>query len=490
MFNNVTPEEAGISSKNVLEFFRALDKYKLATHSVIMARGDKIFTECYYKPFDRDYKHRMYSISKSFVSVAIGLAEEEGLLSLDDKFIDYFPEYINENVNDKVRAMTLRDMLKMETATRVGEDWFYSGTDDRCEVYFRKMGDKYPGTLFDYDSSASYMLGVIIEKVTGKTFLDYLKEKFLLDIGFSEDSYCLECPGGHAWGDSAVMCSSRDLLTFARFVMNKGTWNGKRYMNKEYLDEATRYQADTRVQSFTKYGSYGYGYQIWKAPNDGFMFVGMGDQFAVCDPKTDFIFIITSDNQGCDYSRPVMFYALYDLIVNKLGDELPEDKKAYGELSEYINGCELMHMDGPSESSFQKEIDGAVYELEENPMNIEYVKFDFEGKKGTLTYKNLQGEKTLDFGMGYNEFGLFPEDGYSDMVGTKPAPGNKYKCACSAEWSEEKKLVIKVQIIDKYFGNCTMIFGFKDDIVTVFMSKTAEAFMNEYAGLACGKRKE
>ena len=147
-------------------------------------------------------------------------------------------------------------------------------------------------------------------------------------------------------------------------------------------------------------------------------------------------------------------------------------------------------MDGKLQSEFQNELNGATYELEENPMNIEYIKFDFDGKHGRLTYKNLQGEKTLDFGMGYNEFGLFPEDGYSDMVGNVSVPGNKYRCACSAEWSEEQKLVVKVQIIDKYFGNGTMIFGFKDNLVSIFMSKTAEAFMDEYTGLANGKRKE
>ena len=90
--------------------------------------------------------------------------------------------------------------------------------------------------------------------------------------------------------------------------------------------------------------------------------------------------------------------------------------------------------------------------------------------------------------MGYNEFGIFPEDGYSDMVGGAPCPGNKYQCACSAIWTEPKKLQIKVQIIDKYFGNGAWTFGFKDNRVCLRMAKAAEAFMMEYEGLAIGKR--
>ncbi|MBQ5810432.1 MAG: serine hydrolase, partial [Clostridia bacterium] len=72
MFQNITPEQAGISSKRVLNFFKVLDNYGFNTHSVIMARGNNIFAEAYYKPFDKDFKHRLYSASKSFVGIAIG----------------------------------------------------------------------------------------------------------------------------------------------------------------------------------------------------------------------------------------------------------------------------------------------------------------------------------------------------------------------------------------------------------------------------------
>ena len=84
MFERISPEQAGVSSKAVLKFIKTLEKYRFNTHSIIMARGDKIFSECYYAPFDRNFKHRMYSVSKSFVSVAVGLLVEDGKISLDD----------------------------------------------------------------------------------------------------------------------------------------------------------------------------------------------------------------------------------------------------------------------------------------------------------------------------------------------------------------------------------------------------------------------
>ena len=90
--------------------------------------------------------------------------------------------------------------------------------------------------------------------------------------------------------------------------------------------------------------------------------------------------------------------------------------------------------------------------------------------------------------MGYNEFGKFPEPGYADMTATVPAENHFYDCACSGAWAEDKKLRIKVQIIDKYFGNAAFTFSFKDSRVTLRMIKNAEAFLEEYNGYALGDR--
>ena len=81
MFKTVTPESVGISSEKVLDFYKFLDDHGFQTHDLIMAKGDKIFTEGYWAPFHKDFQHRMYSVSKSFVGIAVGLAEQEGLLS-------------------------------------------------------------------------------------------------------------------------------------------------------------------------------------------------------------------------------------------------------------------------------------------------------------------------------------------------------------------------------------------------------------------------
>ena len=488
MFKTITPEQAGISSRAVLEYVKVLEENHLATHDFIMARGNNILAECYYAPFHKDFKHRMYSVSKSFVSVAIGLLEEDGKLSLDDKVIDYFPEFAeNEYLTDFMREQTIRDMLKMTTSHSGGINWFYSGTKDRRECYFQSVSQWNSGTIWNYDSPGSYTMGCIVEKLTGQPFLEFLKDRFLRKCGFGEDTYCIQAPGGYSFSDSGVMCTARDLLIFARFVANHGTWDGVRYMNEDYLKTATSYLADNSTSGFVSAADYGYGYQIWQAPRGGFAFIGMGDQFAIYDPKTDFLFITNGDNQGNNYSPIIIYSFLYKLIVEKLDQPLPEDPEAYRELTDYLASRKLYHYPGCTTSPCAERISGVTYAMDENKMGIKTVRFDFDGDKGTMTYENEQGVKTITFGFGHNEFQKFPQEGYADLIATVPVPGHMYESAISAAWTEENKLHIKVQIIDKYFGVLDMAFGFKGDAVSVQMVKTAEAFLDEYSGIANGK---
>ncbi len=480
-----TPEQAGISSAHILNFYRELEAYHLSTHAVILERGDKIFSECYYAPFDKDFKHRMYSCSKSFVSVAIGFCEQDGLLSLDDPMAKYFPEYLAAQ-GAHTPISTVREMLQMQTTQEHGVNWFRQRPEDRTAVYFQTEQQKYPGTLFKYDSSGSYMLGVIVEKLTGKPFLEYLKDKVLREIGFSEDAYCIGVPGGHSFGDSGVMCTARDLLRFARFVLNGGTYNGKRYLNKEYLDAATDLCVCNYDYGFANHATYGYGYQFWGAPRGCFAMFGMGNQIACCDPVHDFIFIINSDNQGNDHNYEQIFEALTRNILDRFDDSrvLVSDLASQTALAEHTATRKLYFLPGRRHSDFADKITGRIFISDENPMGIKWFRLDFAGDRGRFTYENAQGEKCFDFGFGHNVFGKFPEEGYSDLVATVPAPGNRYDAAFSADWAEEKKLRIRVQIIDKYFGNLAIVFGFRDaDTVSVRMTKKAEAFLEEYSGV-------
>jgi len=484
-----TPEKVGISSGNIEKYLHLLEKNKLATHSLILARGNQIFFEHYWEPFHKDFLHRMYSVSKSFVSIAVGFLEQDGLINLDDPISKYFAKELQKQPDKNMHNQTIRHMLMMSTA-KTPKGWFTAHTSDRVQYYFDNNipYSRPSGTLYEYDSPGSFVLGALVERLTGMPFMEYLREKLFREIGVSEEAYCLKCPGGHSWGDSAVICRSMDLFLVARFVLNGGRWNGKQILNEEFVKAATTKQIDNNYLGIHDWNTQGYGYLFWMTYQNSFFFNGMGSQYAVCVPGKDLIMVINSDNQGKEAVRKVIIDSFFELIVNQAEDvSLPENSIAQSRLNEYAKSLKLLTQQGKEHSPWEEKVHNVTYHMNDNPMGITKFKVTFDGDKGCFAYTNEQGDKKLYFGLGYNEFGLFPQEGYSDVVGSEYASGNYYKCAASAAWTEPHKLQIMVQIIDKYFGNMTITLGFKDKEVGVFMHKTAECFLEEYQGYGTGR---
>ena len=493
MFEKITPEKAGISSQYVADFISTLQKRAMPMHSVLLMRGDKLFGEYYWAPFTKDTVHRMYSETKSYTSVAVGLLEEEGKVELDRPMADYFPEKLDAPLHPYLARQTVREMLKMTTVGEPGS-WFASDDPDRVHYYFNAPRKKTrpSGTVWEYDSAGSQVLSTLVEKLSGMSTFDYLNEKIFRHLGTFKTATMLKTRNGDSWGDSALLCTPRDMASFARFVMNYGTFGEKRLMNEEYLRAATKKQADNSEFDKVIFRN-GYGYQIWCTEEGGFAFNGMGSQFTVCLPERDLIFVCTADTQGIPNASDLIVGAFFDIIVKNLKDTpLPEDEKGTNNLARVTKNLMLYSVCGAEDSPFRKELDGAEYECFENPMGIKRFcfRFDEDGKGGSLLYENAQGEKELPFGVNRNAFGKFPQLGYSnDFGGLSTSDGFKYDDAVSMAWLQDNKLMIYVQIIDRYFGNLRAHFAFRGELATVRMVKVAEDFLSEYEGELVAKRK-
>lgn len=484
-FCKATPESCGIESGRILEFLEYLEDSGLTTHGVLMMKDDRVFTEAYWKPFNKDFCHRMYSQTKSYASIAVGLLEEEGKISLDDKIYDYFKDELKEPPSEYMQQQTIREMLTMTTATTKWDCWFSSKAEDRVQNYFAFNEAKQPaGTAWHYDSAGSQILGTLVERVSGKSLFDYLYEKVFCHLGTFKTATILKARGGDSWADSALVCTLRDMASFARFVMHGGTVDGKYIMNARYLREATSPLRDNCETGFEHQTAQGYGYQIW-CIKDGFGFLGMGNQDTFVLPAKQLIFTITSDNQGFVPSRQLILQGYRHLVAKHVQDApLPENPQEYKKLCDYIEKLQLRSVAGKKTVPFAEKVQGKVFKAEENSLGIEKFSLHFDGENGgELRYTNKSGAKVLPFSMCENKFTEFPEEGYSDEMGGVRTKGFFYKCASAAAWREEQKLQLRVRIIDRYFGNLCLLFSFKNpDLVVVNATKTAEDFLNEYQG--------
>lgn len=482
MFSKSTPENVGISSRQILKYLKMIESHGLFSHSILIARGDKLICEAYWKPFDSKTRHRMYSQTKSFVGIAIRLLDYEGRASLDDRIIDYFPEKLPEEIHPYLRKLTIRNMLMMRTCFDEHDiNWFTSGTDDRVKLYFSQEPAVYPGTQFRYDSMGSFVLGALVEKITGKTFLDYLREKCLDEIGFSKDAYCLKCPGGFSWADSALLCTPLDMLKFGRLIGCFGRWDGRQIIPEKIIADALSDESDCFYNGFYSFDNRGYASQLWRFYGNSFGFNGMHDQLTFYDPDTDITFTCTSGNYRTSSSRELLVSYAFSEIVDTAEDKMEEDPEAYAELEKYIENLQLVTAKGRKNSSLEKKIDGRNFIAESNKMGIEKFSFTF-GDECIFKYKNAQGVKEIKFKKCENVFQPFPQMGYPDEVGTVPCEGNTYLCAASGAWGTENQLNIIVQIIDKYIGILYINFAYCDGHGRIKMTADAEHFLKEYHG--------
>jgi len=481
----LSPEQAGIPSAAISRFLDRIEAARLCMHSFIILRRGSIVAEGYWAPFSEGEPHRMYSSSKSVVSMAVGKLCDNGLVRLSDKIADYFPDKLPPEPSPYTMCATIRDLLMMSTQndhnsyTNTDKDWIWT--------FFNSNANHMPGTIFQYDTAATTVLCGLVERLTGKTFYEYLAPEFEI-IGISPGIDCVERPEGGAWGGSGLLISTRDYAKIALLCQRHGNWNGRQLISEEYMRAATTRQIDNSHE--TRPGrAYrercGYGYQFWIIPQNGFKFSGMGSQSALVFPEQDLIVATTADNQGNAYEYEIDT-AIYEELLPALGEPLPDDPEAFGALSRRLSSLTLFTQWGEAASALSGRWNGRRFVMDENPMGITELTLSFEGDSGRFDYVNGEGKCSIAFGFGHNVEGRFPQTNYyGRRIGD--CPGDKYRCFASAGWVEPHKLMLRVLLCDRYFGNFTAVFSFRENTVSVLMRKTAEWFLEEYQGFACGK---
>jgi hypothetical protein len=124
--------------------------------------------------------------------MALGILVGEGKVKLDDRIGDYFPEYCSEKTHEWIRNITVREALMMSTAN--AKQHYNMRSPNFVSHMFDLEPEKLSGVMFDYSTNATNIVTAIVEKLTGMPLLEFLKERALLEIGFSADSKVVEMP--------------------------------------------------------------------------------------------------------------------------------------------------------------------------------------------------------------------------------------------------------------------------------------------------------
>lgn len=497
-FRNVKPEKYGISSAAVEEFEERLARLGVRMHGYLLLCGKDIAGEKYDAPYGQDTLHRMYSITKSFTSMAVGFLLKHGEIALEDAICDYFPEKMpKEGPHPWCREMTIRDMLTMRTCY-ASTTYKRYGSDDWVESFFRVKPDHVPGTIFSYDTSSSHVLAALAEKITGLDMLDFLRREALDRLGFSKGAYLLKDPKGVSQGGSGLMCTLRDVAKAAWLCNHYGILEGEEVLPEEYMRQATANQVPTDLQPVVDEQG-GYGYMFWmprsaagSGYSHGFTMYGMGGQLALCFPGLDFCFVTMADTIGNPAGLQIIYDSFYDILFPAVcaghseekdsGKEKAQGEERTGSGGEKDSGKEKAQggeRTGSSvirrETALSQEAMARAgrYEFYENPMKWSWLEFDWKEEK--LRFENPDG--VWEFVFGTEEWRM------------QNFPGTCYRCECRGEW-KSGHFLLHCFVTDEEQGHVSMDFGWKDDRLGVRMASTGEPFFRYFKGTGSARRRQ
>ena len=540
--NTTFPEAKGISASCIIDTLSEIDIRGISMHSFLLCKDDCLVAEGYYAPVKKNDLHRMFSVTKSFVSIAIGLLQEEGRLSLDDSIVKFFPEYVPNTceAHPWLLATTIRDMLSMRSCHASTTYDKFSSKTDWVKSFFTVAPTHKPGTVFHYDTSATHTLCALVEKLTNMKMLDYLRNKVLNEIGFSQEAYCLTDGFGVSMGGSGLMATSRDLMCFALLILNNGKLNGKQYISANYIKEATSFQTATCVTGPIPSESQGYGLQFWTGEHGSIVCYGMGGQLAILLPEYNTAIVTTADTQGYQGGNQVIYDAIFRHILPELEKRQSpwtpsdEEKLAFEQFMSKLAMRPLNHNKAVSEtwnnkfenvndintsfltnfrpimSSFEgtyviKKASDTAKALDKNIINEtiwDEISFEMSepltpsctGKVSlkchvfpSIVDSTVDSPVTFEFGFGALKEGTLNMTTHMGNRADEPVPVSM-RYAASAEWLSENMLYIRVHLLDTSVGSIHIQAAFGESDVTIFLRKQEETLFGEFSGHLYGTR--
>lgn len=251
-----------------------------------------------------DDKVNLYSASKTFTSLAVGMCVGDGRLSLSDRILDFFPGY-RDIASPGSEKITLRDLLHMASgklAFWFGELDAKKNEKDWAELFFRVPVDGKTGTEFFYSNACCYLLGRAVEKVTGKNVRDFLLPRLFEPLGIENPQWHTD-PAGH------TLCATQLYLTLEEFsrlgalFLHGGESGGRRLIGGEYLEKMARDTVESGWPGCKEPECLaGYGYQVWRCPAPGtFRADGMYGQFCILLPERGAAVTITAHEEQATY---------------------------------------------------------------------------------------------------------------------------------------------------------------------------------------------
>lgn len=302
---------------------------------VLVTVGGRPLLERYYDS-SAEATSGVFSVTKSVMSILVGIALDEGDLGgVEQTLAELLPDYA-AIMAPEVAGVTLRQVLTMTAglpADTAGSDPLpFETTDDWIAAIVSGGLRRPPGEGFAYASAGSHLLSAILVEATGRSVLDYAREKLFDPLGISTDpaaeplavienlpiyeaasfAWPVDPQGLHV-GHTYLKITAPDMAKIGQLMLDDGRWDGEQIVSAQWVTESTRAQVATSGGSASDYG-----YHWWVTTADGhdaFAAVGFGGQLIEVVPALDLVVVVSSTVPDVPRLSSGSFMALVDQLI-------------------------------------------------------------------------------------------------------------------------------------------------------------------------------
>ena len=291
-----TPAASGVSSRSITALLDRLEARSVECHSLMVVRHGHVVAEGWWAPYSAERPHLLYSLTKSFTSVAVGLVIADGLLSLDDRVVDVLPDHVPVDISEQGHRLTVHHLLSMTAGHRtdsLAEAWQLE-PGDLVKGFLRVPFPEAEGTRHAYDNPTTFVLARMVERVTGRGLPELLDERLFTPMGVDHAEWD-RVASGAAFGFHGLHLTTEAVAAFGELLLRGGLWGDRRLVPREWVELATRRHIETMPsEDGSRDADYlcGYGYQFWMSRH-GYHGDGAFGQKCVVVPSHDLVVAVT-----------------------------------------------------------------------------------------------------------------------------------------------------------------------------------------------------
>lgn len=309
---------------NIVPFAEAVCQKKLGVFHVVVKHQDELAAAFHFHPTDR--RGEIHSATKSVVSLAAGIAIDEGLFKLDTHPVDILTEFLPVSYDPAWQQVTVKHLLTMSSGhnKKLMDGYsLISGAVNRDDLEnqdwvnyaFSQPLDLMPGQKFVYNNALPHLISRMITKLAGENLINWLKPRLFEPLDIHNPQWGTD-PLGFTCGPGGLQLTNEEFSRIAQLCLRQGLWKGKQLISRDYMCQAVNKQIEngTDRQIETDDSSAGYGYYFWRNYRDNAYYIfGWAGQLGIIFPDYDATITISS----YEFQTQLLLDTIWDTIVSQ-----------------------------------------------------------------------------------------------------------------------------------------------------------------------------